>query len=57
MVVLLRAAGTITLSNPQRGKYFRIVATVLADGQDVALLLISAKLGRPYSGGKREGWC
>lgn len=54
---LLRAASAIVLSEPERGKYFRIVATVLADGMDVAEVLIAEGLARRYDGGHREGWC
>ena len=35
----------------------RVLATVLADGVDVACVLIADGLGRPYNGGKRQGWC
>ena len=45
------------LVDVKRGKYFRIVATVLADGVDVAAALVKNGLGRLYGGGKREGWC
>ena len=30
---------------------------VMADGRDLAAMLIAAGLGRPYEGGKRPGWC
>ena len=30
---------------------------ILRDGSDLAVRLIQAGLGRPYEGGKREGWC
>lgn len=40
------------------GKYAgRVVARVLVDGQDLTDMLIAAGLGRPYDGGKRQGWC
>lgn len=29
----------------------------LGDGRDLAEVLISETLGRPYDGGKRKGWC
>jgi micrococcal nuclease len=40
-----------------RGKYFRILADVYVDGENLTDLLISAGHARPYDGGKREGWC
>lgn len=48
---LLRNAGRIDLVDAERGKYFRIIATVQADGRDVAALMIDRRLGRPYQGG------
>ena len=54
---VLRNAGRIDLVDAERGKYFRIVATVQADGRNVAALLIARGLGRPYQGGRRAGWC
>ncbi|ABM04288.1 nuclease (SNase domain protein) [Psychromonas ingrahamii 37] len=53
----LRNAKTIELRNMQRGKYFRILADVYVDGKNLTELLITAKLARPYDGGKRKGWC
>ncbi len=51
-------AHSITLKNVERGKYFRIVATVEADGQDVSDLLIQEGLAVPYEGGtKGKNWC
>lgn len=36
----------------------RIDARVLdASGRDVGKILVNEKLGRPYSGGRRAGWC
>lgn len=36
----------------------RVIATVtLTDGRDLADVLISEGLGRPYDGGTRESWC
>jgi len=54
---LLARAARIDLVDVMRGKFFRIVATVRADGVDVAAALVKNGLGRPYGGGKREGWC
>ena len=51
--------GRITLVNVKRGKYAgRVVARIrLADGTDLTEILIRAKHGRPYDGGRRQGWC
>ncbi len=50
-------AETVVLSNIERGKYFRIVADVYADGVSVSDSLIERGLGREYDGGSRKGWC
>ncbi len=47
----------VDLLHPERDKYFRLRGTLLADGQDVAKLLIQAGLARPYNGGPRQPWC
>ncbi len=49
----------VQLSNIALGKYAgRIIADVaLADGRQLAGLLISEGLGRAYDGGARLGWC
>jgi len=52
--------GTVVdLKNIKDDKYVgRIDANViLPDGRDVGRVLINEKLGRPYNGGKRAGWC
>lgn len=54
---MLEGAESIELVDYERGKYFRLVATVMADGKDVAETLIGEGLARPYDGGKRESWC
>ncbi len=55
---LLSAAKTVQFCNPQWGKYAgRVVADVKVDGKLLSELLIENSLGRPYDGGKREGWC
>lgn len=56
-VAQLRNASTIELRNMQRGKYFRILADVYVDGKNLTELLIKANHARPYTGGKRKGWC
>lgn len=56
-VAKLREGKQIILRNIQRGKYFRILANVSIDGEDLGKQLIQAGLARPYDGGKRQGWC
>jgi micrococcal nuclease len=38
-------------------RYGRTLAHVTVNGRDVGGLLIGEGLARPYSGGRREGWC
>jgi len=54
----LRNAKTIELRNMQRGKYFRIVADVYADGQSVGEGLVRQGLAVIYDGGRKvKDWC
>lgn len=54
---LLLNVKDVELRNVRRDKYFRINAAVFVDGLDVGADMISKGLARPYSGGKRNGWC
>ena len=54
---LLKRARQVELRSIERGKYFRLVSTVVVDGQDLAEALIEARYGRTYNGGRRLGWC
>jgi len=56
-VKTLRSAKIIELKNIQRGKYFRLIADVYADGKSLAEELINKKLAVRYSGGKKINWC
>ena len=48
----------VQLTDVRLGKYAgRVIAEVWVDGQKLADLLIAGNLGRPYHGGRREGWC
>ena len=53
----LEQAKTIELRNIERGKYFRLLADVYVDGENLADLLISNGHGYIYDGGKRRSWC
>lgn len=56
---LLPMGSVAELRDIKDDKYLgRIDARVLtADGRDVGNVFIHEKLGRPYSGGRRDGWC
>ncbi|WP_345985741.1 thermonuclease family protein [Sulfurimonas sp. HSL-1656] len=57
-VSLLRNAKVVELRNMKRGKYFRIVADVYADGVSVGQSLINNSLAVQYDGGtKTKDWC
>jgi len=57
-VSLLRGAKKVELRNMFRGKYFRIVADVIADGTSVGQSLIESGLAVEYDGGtKTKDWC
>jgi micrococcal nuclease len=55
---LLKEAKQIELLDMKRDKYFRVLAGIRADGQDVARVLIEKGLAIPYFGGtKTANWC
>ncbi|GEM_PF-534637 len=55
---LLNNAQIIHLHHIQRGKYFRILADIEFDGEDLATILLEQNLAVRYSGGKRDyNWC
>ena len=47
----------VSLSNTKRDKYFRLLADVLVDGENVAAALVNEGLAVTYSGGKKRDWC
>lgn len=54
----LANATQVDLVSVSRGKYFRLVATVLVDGRSLAERLIQEGLAVPYDGGtKTHDWC
>ena len=55
---LLPIGKTADLRQIKDDKYLgRIDALVFIDDRDIGQILIDEKLGRPYSGGRRDGWC
>ena len=51
-------AGKVSVSNVELDKYAgRVDADVVADGVNVADVLVSEGLARRYTGGARQGWC
>ena len=54
---LFNNAKVIALKDLERGKYFRVLATVYVDGEPLGTLLIDNDLAVPYDGGTRYNWC
>jgi len=55
--LILKCAQNITLKNPQRGKYFRIVADIEIDGNDLGQVLIKLGYAKAYDGkSARPDW-
>ena len=59
LATLLPRGTVVDLQNIKDDKYLgRINANViLPDGRDLGEIMIDSGLARPYSGGKRAGWC
>ena len=51
---ILKDAERIDLKNMGRGKYFRIVADVYVDGENLAEALIDSGMAVRYDGGKKN---
>ena len=56
---ILKDAEKITLKNMKRGKYFRIAADIIVDGESLGDMLVEAGLAVHYNGGKKKThqWC
>lgn len=52
----LRKAKVIKLKNIRRGKYFRILADVFVDGENLGKELMRVGLAKRYDGGQRPTW-
>lgn len=53
---MLAGAETIVLQTPQRGKYFRLLGDLYADGKSVGQELIAQGRARAYDGNKKLKW-
>ena len=53
----LQSADKVELVKISRGKYFRIVADVIYDGQSIASEIIQAGYGVVYHPKKKKDWC
>ena len=55
---ILNDAEQIILKNMERGKYFRIAADVIVDGESLGDMLIEAGIAVRYDGGRKtHKWC
>ena len=55
---ILKDAEQIALKNMEQGKYFRIVADVYVEGENIADMLIEAGVAVKYDAGKKiKDWC
>lgn len=56
-VEALRGGQVIELRAIERDKYFRLLADVYIDGENLADLLLAGGWAAPYSGGTKSSWC
>ena len=55
---IFKDAEQIDLKNIERGKYFRIAADVIVDGESLGEMLVEAGMAVRYDGGKKNrNWC
>lgn len=53
----LAGSQQVSIVDPQRGKYFRIVADIRADGMLLSQWMLSNGHAREYAGKGRSSWC
>ena len=56
-ITALTTAKKVELRSMQRDKYFRILADVYVDDQNLSKLLIDNNLALPYGGKTKTNWC
>ncbi|MEQ9519473.1 MAG: thermonuclease family protein, partial [Parvibaculum sp.] len=49
--------GNVTITRQGKDRFDRTLAYVHINGRDIAETMIDLGLGRPYMGGRRNGWC
>ena len=55
---IISKAKVVNLVDVGRDKYFRVLATVMVDGQDLGKLMLQRKLAKVYDGGTKDTkWC
>ena len=53
----LSSAKSVHIRSIKRGKYFRVIAEVIVDGENLATILLNSGFAKPYNGlGKRPTW-
>jgi micrococcal nuclease len=57
LVKQLKTYRKIVLKNSQRGEYFRILADVIVDGENLKEKILNSGNGVPYQAFKRPNWC
>lgn len=50
-------AKEVRLTKIGRGSFFRLIATVVVDGNNLTDLVIDAGLGKPYDDPDKDEWC
>ena len=56
LLTSLKNAKKIIITDLKRDKYFRLDATVIADGVNLNEQMIKLELAKPYDGGKKTPW-
>lgn len=54
---LLEQAESLEMANVSKGKYFRLVADIIVDGESLGERLLAEGLAVPYDGGTKPNWC
>ncbi len=57
LLTRLQSGGRVEIQPVARDKYFRILALISVDGQDLADELVAAGLAVSYNGGTKPSWC